>query len=131
MRNIGVPEYSINSILMSLGEPDAAAHEQSVMNELMGDVTPQARHAISESERARAREDAAKYERMMREQPQEYWKPENQRAYREALERSLAQEVRVPTVDPAPAQPAPAPGQAAPTAPPASPAGTLAAELVP
>jgi hypothetical protein len=57
---------------------------------------------------------------MMRENPSEYWRPENQQAYRQALERSLGQQAQ----EPAPQEPTAADevragvlGTAAPTAP--------------
>jgi hypothetical protein len=114
-RSIGIPEHLVTSALDAIGAPAQAAHEAQVLHDLTGDLSPQHQAALSESERRQAREEADRYERMMRENPSEYWKSENQQAYREALERSL------------PSAPEPVPadagfGAAPSIAPPASPA---------
>src|SRR5258707_5570836 len=115
-RSIGIPEHLATSALDAISAPAQRAHEQQTFNELVGDLSPQHRAALSDAERRQAREEADKYELMMRENPSEYWKPQNQEAYRQALERSIA--VPVPV---APAAPAVAP-PATPTPEPAAPA---------
>ena len=64
--------------------------------------------------REKGRQEAARFERMMRENPGEYWKPENQEAYRQALERSIAVPVPVAPAAPADGGPAALPATAPP-----------------
>src|SRR5712672_525512 len=117
-RSVGIPEHLVTSALDTISAPAERAHEEQTFSELVGDLSPQHRAALSDAERRQAREEADKYELMMRENPAEYWKPQNQEAYRQALERSIA--VPVPV---APAAPA-----VAPPVDPASPAAPAAAE---
>jgi hypothetical protein len=111
-RLIGVAEHHVASSVAWLDQagPDTAAP-----------AAPD--HA--EVERRVARQEADKYERMMREEPREYWGSQaNQDRYREALERSLPP---APSIEEAPsgegasvvpgAEPAAAPAAAAATAP--------------
>jgi hypothetical protein len=105
-RSIGIPEHLVTSALHTIGAPAQRAHEEQTFNELVGDLSPQHRAALSDAERRQAREEADQYERMMRENPSEYWKPQNQEAYRQALERSIA--VPVPVAPAAPADGGPA-----------------------
>jgi hypothetical protein len=105
-RSIGIPEHLVTSALHTIGAPAQRAHEEQTFNELVGDLSPQHRAALSDAERRQAREEADRYERMMRENPSEYWKPQNQEAYRQALERSIA--VPVPVAPAAPADGGPA-----------------------
>ena len=66
----------------------------------------------------------AKYERMTREDPKSYWLPQNQAAYRVAIERSL---VEPPLVPPGPSTPVqPALNRDAASAPAAPPGANLA-----
>src|SRR5712672_4550682 len=116
--SIGIPEHLVTSALDAISAPAQRAHEEQTFNELVGDLSPQHRAALSDAERRQARDEADKFELMMRENPSEYWKPQNQEAYRQALERSIA--VPVPV---APAAPA-----VAPPVDPASPAAPAAAE---
>src|SRR5258708_22044713 len=104
-RSIGIPEHLATSALDAISAPAQRAHEQQTFNELVGDLTPQHRAALSVAERRQAREEADKYELMMRENPSEYWKPQNQEAYRLALERSIAAPVPPPPPAPPPAGP--------------------------
>src|SRR5262249_22330624 len=92
--------------------------------QLMADVTPEAYRSIAQAD-PKAQEDVARFERMMRENPTEYWKPANQEAYRDAIQRSL---VEAPTLPPGPAAPIAAPldRDAAPA--PAAPAGMTVAD---
>src|SRR5258708_16964971 len=129
-RSIGIPEHLATSALDAISAPAQRAHEQQTFNELVGDLTPQHRAALSDAERRQAREEADKYELMMRENPSEYWKPQNQEAYRLALERSIAGPVPVapaapadrrPPALPATAPPAPAPATQASAPAPAAP----------
>ncbi len=122
---LGTPEYLINSTLTAIGEPAEAAHERETLRQMIGDLSPAATHAITRADRESARQEITKFERMMREAPQEYWKLENQQAYRSALERSLIEAPTMPATEappaaaPAPSAPAPAPsgeGQASATA---------------
>ena len=114
-RSVGIPEHLVTSALDAISAPAQRAHEQQTFNELVGDLSPQHRAALSDAEREKGRQEAARFERMMRENPGEYWKPENQEAYRQALERSIA--VPVPVAPAAPADGGPAALPA--TAPPA------------
>src|SRR5882672_2676411 len=116
-RSIGIPEHLVTSALDAISAPAQRAHEEQRFNELVGDLSPQHRAALSDAERRQAREEANQYERMMRENPSEYWKPQNQEAYRQALERSIAVPVPVAPAAPAdggPALPATAPPAATP-----------------
>jgi hypothetical protein len=117
-RSVGIPEHLVTSALDAISAPAERAHEQQVMRELVGDLSPQHRAALSESERRQAREEADKYELMMRENPSEYWKPQNQEAYRQALERSIAVPVPAPPAAPADGGPAALPATAPPAATP-------------
>jgi hypothetical protein len=114
-RSIGIPDHLVTSALDAISAPAERAHEEAVTRELIGDRTPQAEHAQRVSEREAGQRDAAKYERMMRENPSEYWRPENQAAYRQALERSLVEVPVMPAAEP-PAAPSPEPASPAPAA---------------
>jgi hypothetical protein len=105
-RSVGIPEHLVTSALDAISAPAQRAHEEQTFNELVGDLSPQHRAALSDAEREKGRQEAARFERMMRENPGEYWKPENQEAYRQALERSIA--VPVPAGPAAPADGGPA-----------------------
>src|SRR5882672_8713739 len=72
-RSVGIPEDLVTSALDTIGAPAQRAHEEQTFSELVGDLSPQHRAALSESERRQAREEADRYERMMREAPAEYW----------------------------------------------------------
>src|SRR5258708_3378507 len=89
-RSVGIPEHLVTSALDAISAPAERAHEEQTFNELVGDLSPQHRAALSDAERRQAREEADKFERMMSENPSEYWRPQNQAAYRHALERSIA-----------------------------------------
>src|SRR5258706_10056007 len=121
-RSVGIPEHLVTSALDAISAPAQRAHEQQTFNELVGDLSPQHRAALSDAERRQAREEAAKYELMLRENPSEYWKPQNQEAYRQALERSIAVPVPVAPAAPADGGPAALPATAAPAAPAPAPA---------
>jgi hypothetical protein len=124
---LGIPEYLINTTLQSIGAPALSAHEAQAFNELVGDLSPQHRAALSASERSQARAEADRFERMMREVPAEYWKPQNQEAYRQALERSLVE----PPATPADGGPADLEMAPAPAAAPATPAPAPTAAAAP
>jgi hypothetical protein len=113
-RSVGIPEHLVTSALDAIGAPAQRAHEEQTFNELVGDLSPQHRAALSDAERRQAREKADQYERMMRENPSEYWKPQNQKAYRQALERSIAVPVPVAPAAPADGGPAALPATAPP-----------------
>jgi hypothetical protein len=130
-RSVGIPEDLVTSALDTIGAPADRAHEQQVMRELLGDLSPQHRAALSESERRQAREEADRYERMMREAPAEYWRPENQAAYRDALERSIAVPVPEAPAKSADGGPAAVPGTAPPATAPATPAPAPTAAAAP
>jgi hypothetical protein len=130
-RKLGVPENLVASALDAISAPAERAHEQKVMRELVGDLSPQHRAALSESERRQAREEASKFERMMRENPSEYWRPENQAAYRDALERSIAVPVPEAPAKSADGGPAAVPGTAPPATAPATPAPAPTAAAAP
>jgi hypothetical protein len=101
-RTIGVLDHQIGS---SIAWVDSGAPEPAAA--FTNDV---------EIERRIGQQDAARYEKMMRERPQEYWSsPQHQSAYLSALERANA----VPPPIQA-AAPAPAPAEAAPAAAPAA-----------
>ncbi len=117
-RSIGIPEHLVTSALDTIGAPAQRAHEEQTFNELVGDLSPQHRAALSDAERRQAREEADSYERLMRENPSEYWKPQNQEAYRQALERSIAVPVPVAPAAPADGGPAALPATAPPAATP-------------
>jgi hypothetical protein len=105
-RTIGVEDHAINS---SVGWLDGGAKDPKA-----------AATDPAEVERRVAKQDAERYEKMMREKPGDYWgSKDNQRRYHEALERSLA-----PPVAP-PLAPAGQGGNAAvaPVAAPAAPSG--------
>jgi hypothetical protein len=73
----------------------------------------------TELERRAGQKDVARFEQMMRERPGEYWSsPQNQAAYRSAIERANLAEPEAP----APIAPAQTPVAPAPTAPAAEPA---------
>jgi hypothetical protein len=112
--NLGIPSHLVLSALDAISGPAERAHEEAVMRELVGDLTPQARHAQQVAERGAALKDVAKYEQMMREAPGEYWRPENQAAYREALERSIVEAPAAPADGGPAAVPAAAPPAATP-----------------
>jgi hypothetical protein len=115
-RSVGIPEHLVTSALDAISAPAQRAHEEQTFNELVGDLSPQHRAALSDAERRQAREEAAQYERMMRENPSEYWKPQNQEAYRQALERSIAVPVPAGPAAPADGHPAALPATAPPAA---------------
>jgi hypothetical protein len=117
-RSVGIPEHLVTSALDAISAPAQRAHEEQTFNELVGDLSPQHRAALSDAERRQAREEADRYERMMREAPAEYWKPANQAAYRDALERSIAVPVPVAPAAPADGGPAALPATAPPAATP-------------
>jgi len=119
-RSVGIPEHLVTSALDAISAPAQRAHAEQTFNELVGDLTPQHRAALSDAERRQAREEADKYELMMRENPSEYWKPQNQEAYRQALERSIAVPVPVAPAAPADGGPAALPATAPPAAAPAT-----------
>src|SRR5712672_796743 len=75
-RSVGIPEHLVTSALAAISAPAERAHEEAVMRELVGDLTPQARHAQQVAGREAALKDVAKYEQMMRDAPGEYWRPE-------------------------------------------------------
>src|SRR6266404_1984061 len=116
--SIGIPQHLVTSALDAVSAPAQRAHEEQTFKELVGDLSPQHRAALSDAERRQAREEADKYELMMRENPSEYWKPQNQEAYRQALERSIAVPVPVAPAAPADGGPAALPATAAPAATP-------------
>src|SRR5262249_22179877 len=97
-------------------------------DQLLADAPVEHHRALAQADRAKALEDVAIYERMMREQPQEYWKLHNQKGYRDAIQRSLVEAPDAapgtfPSIDTAPSSPA-APAAAVPTlaaTPPGSP----------
>jgi hypothetical protein len=126
--SIGVPSHLVTSALDAISAPAERAHEAEVTRELVGDLTPAARHAHVVAAREAAQKDVAKYESMMRapEGSAEWrgcWKDNNaQMAYRAALEASLVEPPAMPLAAP-PAAPAPAPEPPAPAAEPAVPAG--------
>jgi hypothetical protein len=106
-RNIGIPSHLVTSALDAISMPDAAAHEREVTESM----APEVRQMIAANERAEAKQAVSRYERMMRENPAEYWRPENQNAYRQALERSLVGAPVMPMGEPATAPPATAPAK--------------------
>jgi hypothetical protein len=116
--SVGIPEHLVTSALDAISAPAQRAHEEQRFNELVGDLSPQHRAALSDAERRQAREEADRYEQMMRENPSEYWKPQNQEAYRQALERSIAVPVPVAPAAPADGGPAALPATAPPAATP-------------
>ncbi len=118
--SVGIPEHLVTSALDAISAPAQRAHEEQRFNELVGDLSPQHRAALSDAERRQAREEADRYEQMMRENPSEYWKPQNQEAYRQALERSIAVPVPVAPAAPADGGPAALPATAPPAATPAT-----------
>ena len=130
-RSVGIPEHLVTSALDTIGAPAQRAHEQQTFNELVGDLSPQHRAALSDAERRQAREEANQYERMMRENPSEYWKPQNQEAYRQALERSIAVPVPVAPAAPADGGPAALPATTPPATAPATPAPAPTAAAAP
>jgi hypothetical protein len=81
---IGTPEYLVATGMdwLSAGGKDPGEVDVSKFS-------PEAQQLIAKHDQVKAREDVARYEKMMRENPSEYWRPENQQAYRQALERSL------------------------------------------
>jgi hypothetical protein len=117
-QSIGIPSHLVAVALDAISAPAERAHEEQTFNELVGDLTPQHRAALSDAERRQAREEADQFERMMRENPAEYWKPQNQEAYRQALERSIAVPVPVAPAAPADGGPAALPATAPPAATP-------------
>jgi hypothetical protein len=129
--SIGIPQHLVTSALDAISAPAQRAHEQQTFNELVGDLSPQHRAALSDAERRQAREEADKFERMMRENPSEYWRPENQAAYRDALERSIAVPVPEAPAKSADGGPAAVPGTAPPATAPATPAPAPTAAAAP
>lgn len=110
LRNIGVPDHLATRLLDTIPQPHFEAIEQQREDALMADLTPEAHRMIARADREKAQGEVARFERMMREQPQEYWKPENQDAYRAALEASLVEAPVLPPVSlPSMAPPSPAP----------------------
>jgi hypothetical protein len=130
-RSVGIPEHLVTSALDAISAPAQRAHEEQTFNELVGDLSPQHRAALSDAERRQAREEADKFERMMRENPSEYWRPENQAAYRDALERSIAVPVPEAPAKSADGGPAAVPGTAPPATAPATPAPAPTAAAAP
>jgi hypothetical protein len=126
---LGVPEHMVNSTMEWLGGlPEAIAETEQ---ELRDEMPPEAQMLIEQHNRSEAKKDVARFEKMMRENPNEYWRPENQQAYRQAIERSLGPQAPAPQDQTAadevraaiagtPAAPAPAPaaGQPGTVAPP-------------
>jgi hypothetical protein len=123
---IGTPEHLVTSGMDWLFAGGRDPGEISA--EKLAGMSPEMRQIISEHDRAKAKEDVAKFERMMRENPNEYWRPENQQAYRQALERSLGPQAS----EQSPQEPTAADDVraavlgAAPTAPPAGPTAPIA-----
>jgi hypothetical protein len=115
---IGTPEHLVTSGMdwLFAGGRDPG----EISDEKLAGMSPEMRQIISEHDRAKAKEDVGKFERMMRENPSEYWRPENQQAYRLALERSLPPQAQKPEArEPTAAEDVRAAvlGTAAPTAP--------------
>jgi hypothetical protein len=117
-RTIGVLDHQVASSVgwLAAGGPDTAAASTDHY----------------EIERRIAKQDAEKYERMMREDPRKYWgSPDIQQKYRDALERSTAAPPLAPVEQggqPAPSAPEAA-AAPAPAAPPTVPAVTPAAPV--
>jgi hypothetical protein len=83
---LGTPAHMVTSAMDWLGAGGKDPGEVDVSG-----LSPEAQQLIAQHDRTKAREDVARFEKMMRENPNEYWRPENQQAYRQALERSLPQ----------------------------------------
>jgi hypothetical protein len=123
---LGVPEHMVTQTMEWLGGlPEVVAETEQ---ELREEMPPEAQMLIEQHNRSEAKKDVARFEKMMRENPSEYWRPENQQAYREAIQRSLPQ-----AQAPAPQEPSAADevraavlGTGAPTAPPAGPTAPIA-----
>lgn len=112
---LGTPEHIVTSAMGWLGETDGTAVEE----ETRASMSPEMQQLIAKHDRDKALKDVTRFEEMMRKEPAEYWRPENQTAYREALERSIAVPEAVAAA-PAPAPTAPAQTTLAPV--PAAPA---------
>jgi hypothetical protein len=115
---------------------DVAAHEQAVVDQLTGPLSPEAKAALAEAERGKARQECERIEKLMQAPEysaewKSYWQnPRAQAEYREALAVAHGVGTETPgdlTAPPAaaatPATPTPAPGPTAPVVP-ASPAGS-------
>jgi hypothetical protein len=116
--NLGIPSHLVLSALDAISAPAERAHAAAVEHELIGDLTPAARHAHVVAAREAAQKDVKRFEEMLRdpEASRKYWAdPQLQAEYRSALEASL--------VEPPPAAPA-----VVPPVDPASPAAPAAAE---
>jgi hypothetical protein len=91
---LGVPEHMVTQTMEWLGGlPEVVAETEQ---ELRDEMPPEAQMLIEQHDRSEAKKDVARFEKMMRESPSEYWRPENQQAYRQALERSLGPQARAP-----------------------------------
>jgi hypothetical protein len=94
-------------------------------DEALANLPEEARRLVAANERAKAKEDVARYEDMLKNEPAKYWgNPANQQAYRQALERSLVETPVMPAVETqraavpaaAPATPTPVPTAVPPVA---------------
>src|SRR5882762_11327469 len=58
--NLGIPSHLVLSALDAISVPAERAHAEQTFNELVGDLSPQHRAALSDAERRQAREEADK-----------------------------------------------------------------------
>src|SRR5258707_3440320 len=65
--SIGIPEHLVTSALDAISAPAELAHAAALEHELIGDLTPQARNAHAVAERAKAQQDAKRFEEMLRD----------------------------------------------------------------
>jgi hypothetical protein len=87
-QSIGIPSHLVAAALDAISVPAERAHEEEVMRDLIGDLSPKHQAALSESERRQAREEASKFEEMLRdpEGSRKYWaSPDLQQAYGKRL----------------------------------------------
>jgi hypothetical protein len=90
--SLGIPGHLITSVLDASTGPAERAHDQAVLHELTGDLSPAATHAIAKAGRESAQVDVAKYEAILKNEPAKYWgSPQIQLAYQNAIRQSLVE----------------------------------------
>src|SRR6266436_1579248 len=65
--SIGIPQHLVTSALDAISAPAERAHEEAVTREMIGEVSPAARHAHVFAAREAAVRDVKRYEEMLRD----------------------------------------------------------------
>ena len=94
----------------------------------MAGMTPEAYRAIAQADAAKAIEDPGLLRKLLRENPTEHWKSENQAAYPDAIQPSL---VEAPGGFPGPLPTTASSSPVSPAAPPSLPPASLERDVAP